>query len=357
MGFERDNIRRMAGYSYGEQPDNPDILKLNTNENPYPPSPEVGNALRAFPVQGLRRYPAATGNRLRDHLAALHGVDRDQIVLTHAGDEALRLAVTTFVDPGGTVGSTDPSYSLYPVLAAVQDARFVTRPHPEDWELPAGFAAAMNDAGAALTCVVNPHAPSGRLTDSPVLSALASDLNGVLLIDEAYVDFVDPELGYSALPLVAKQDNVLLLRTFSKGYALAGLRLGYLIGSAALIEPILEKTRDSYNIDAISQAVGEAAVQDQAYAEESWSRVRTERQRQRAHLAQLGFHVYPSQSNFLLCDVPAGRDAKALYEALKADNILVRYFSHPRLEQSLRISIGTPAENARLNSALARLLS
>ena len=356
MSYERDNIRRMSGYSYGEQPADGDVVKLNTNENPYPPSPAVQSALETFDSARLRRYPAATGDALRDALAELHGVSRAQIVLTHAGDEALRLAITTFLPPGGVFGTSDPSYSLYPVLTAVQDARFEAVPHAADWSLPAELTQRLNEAGAALTCLVNPHAPSGHLSSVTTLDAIARALEGVLLIDEAYADFVEPTLDYDATPLVREHDNVLLLRTFSKGYGLAGLRLGYLIGSQALIDPILGKTRDSYNVDAISQALGLAAVGDQAYARKTWAAVRDERNRQAAQLAQLGFRCAPSQANFLLAEVPEGQDAGALKDGLKARGILVRHFDHPRLQRSLRISIGTPAENEALNQQLRELL-
>lgn len=355
--FERDNVHRLLGYSYGEQPDTVDIIKLNTNENPYPPGPAVHRALSGFDITDLRRYPAATAAPLRKALAQLHGVDPAQIVVTHAGDEALRLAMTTFVTPGHAFGMTDPSYSLYPVLAAIQDARVVSIPHPEDWSLPDDLGSRLNAAGAELTCIVNPHAPSGKLIPVAELAELAATLQGVLLIDEAYVDFVDPALHYSAVPLLERCDNVLLMRTFSKGYALAGLRLGYLMGSPSLIDPIMSKTRDSYNIDAISQRLGLAAVTDQAYARSTWDRVRSERERQTSALRALGFEPVESQANFLLARVPAAADAETLYRRLKADNILVRYFDHPRLEHSLRITIGTPEENARLNAALAHHLS
>ena len=229
-------------------------------------------------------------------------------------------------------------------------------PHAEDWSLPANFATALNTAGAQLTCVVNPHAPSGHLTPSSELGALAAALDGVLLIDEAYVDFVDPELMHDAVGLIRTCDNVLLLRTFSKGYALAGLRLGYLIGAESLITPILEKTRDSYNVDAISQVLGLAAIEDQAYAQARWADVRAERHRLQAQLAQLGFRCAASEANFLLADVPAPLEAATLKASLQANDILVRYFDHPRLARALRISIGTRDENEQLLGVLRQLV-
>ena len=357
MNYERDNIRRMKAYQWGEQPDTEEVLKLNTNENPYPPSPAVQQALDTFTVDQLRRYPQPTADPLRHRLAELHQVALENIVITHGGDEGLRLALTTFVEPGSTCGMLEPSYSLYPVLADIQGAVIVRGELDDDWELPRDFAHQMNEAAVNLCCLVNPHAPSGTLLDVDRIGQLASDLNGVLLVDEAYVDFVDPALRHDLVRLIDAFDNLLLLRTFSKGYSLAGLRLGYLLGSANLIHPILTKTRDSYNIDGISQRLGAAAIADQAYAEETWRRVRAARRILRDNLIDLGFSVGISQTNFLLAEVPldAPKSAEQIYQELKAEGILVRYFSHPALEDKLRISVGTERENERLTNALARL--
>jgi histidinol-phosphate aminotransferase len=358
MSYERDNIRRMSGYTWGEQPEDGQTIKLNTNENPYPPSPRVQEALAGLSADVLRVYPRPTADPLRQRLAELHGLGRDHVVVTHGGDEGLRLAITTFVDPGATFAMAEPSYSLYRVLADVQDARVLVLPLGDDWQPPADAAARLNEAGARLTCLVNPHAPSGALTGADAVAALARRLDGVLLMDEAYVDFVDPERGHDLTALVHELPNLLLLRTFSKGYSLAGLRLGYLLGDPELIRPILTKTRDSYNVDAISQALGEAAVGDRAYAAATWAQVRADRARLAEALARLGLGVAPSQTNFLLAQVPAGarRDARELYEYLKTRGILVRYFAVPGLSDRLRITVGTADQNQRLVAALEEAL-
>jgi histidinol-phosphate aminotransferase len=309
-------------------------------------------------VDRLRRYPPPTADGLRDALAGLHQVNRDNIVITNGGDEALRLALTTFVEPGAGFGMLEPSYSLYTTLAAIQDARVVSMPLDESWDLPRDFAHHLNENGAMLACVVNPHAPSGVLHDAERIGRLASDFNGVLLVDEAYVDFVDPALRHDLVRLIDAFDNLLLLRTFSKGYSLAGLRLGYLLGAPSLISPIIEKTRDSYNVDHLSQELGTAAVSDIAYAEETWGKVRTDRRELRDRLMDLDFEVGASQTNFLLAEVPLDSPMTALeiYEALKAEDILVRHFATPALEDKLRISVGTAEQNVRLVNALARIL-
>lgn len=358
MSYERENIRRMAGYQWGEQPDDPDTIKLNTNENPYPPSPLIGQALAAMDPAALRVYPQPTAEPLRRRVADLHDLDAQNIIITNGGDEGLRLAMTTFVDPGQTFAMAEPSYSLYPVLAQVQDARLTKIPLQDDWLPPADLAETLSAAGARLVCLVNPHAPSGTLMDVEPIAQLAHEFDGVVLVDEAYVDFVDPHRGYNLMPLVRDLDNLLILRTFSKGYSLAGLRLGYLAGATPLIEPMLWKTRDSYNINAISQVLGMAALEDRSWASDSWQRVRDSRARLSGALSQLGFAVNPSETNFLLVKVPAHcpLPADRLQQHLKARGILVRYFDAPLLSDKLRITVGTDEQNQRLVQVLQETL-
>ena len=363
MSYERSNIRRMQGYTWGEQPAQQQVIKLNTNENPYPASPAVAGALRSINVDSLRRYPQPFANGFRDEAAKVHGVSRDNIMATNGGDELLRLAITTFVDAGDTLGMAEPSYSLYPVLAAVQGCQVARIPLNEDWSLPQDFATRLNAERAKLAFVVNPHAPSGSLLPVSRLRELASEFRGVLVIDEAYVDFVDPEQAYDAVPLIHEFSNVLLLRTLSKGYSLAGLRFAYGIGAASLLEPMLYKTRDSYNTDYVSQVLAQAALASRDEAALGWQRVREERARVTAELTRLGFSVMPSQSNFVLATVPdrgpqtdADALARQLYQQLKDDGILIRYFDQARLRDKLRITIGTTDENTQLLACLTRYL-
>lgn len=355
MTYERDSIRRMHGYTPGKQPATTDTVKLNTNENPYPPSPAVFEVLQQIAPDMLRRYPEPLASEFRAEAARLHKVRPEQIVAVNGGDELLRLALTTFVEPGKPIGVLNPSYSLYPVLAAIHDSPVVSVPAGPGFAVPAGFAEHMNQAGVNLTLLVNPHAPSGRLLQRAEIAAIAGALKGVLLVDEAYVDFVDPALEHDLLPLMAEHDNLLFLRTLSKGYSLAGLRYGYGIGPESLIEPLLSKTRDSYNVDAIAQRVAKAALADQPHAQRSWERVRSERTRMRTALAALGFTAPESQSNFLLADAPPHADARQLQIELEARGLLVRYFAEPTLDRALRITIGTPEQNDRLLGELRTL--
>ena len=346
----------MRGYSSGEQPADPDIIKLNTNENPYPAGPAVASALASLQVESLRRYPPPTALPLRTALAALHAVTPDNLVVTNGGDELLRLLLATFVAQEETIATAAPSYSLYEVLAAAHGCRMRDYPLKADWSLPADLASRLNADKIKLCFIVNPHAPSGTLTAVSALQTLAREFRGVLVIDEAYVDFVDPSLAHNALPLIAKYDNVLILRTFSKGYSLAGLRMAYGIAAKTLIDPMQYKTKDSYNTDYIAQALALAAISDQHYAASTWSRVREQRELLRSSLAMLGFATPASQSNFLLATVPPTASAQALYEGLKAAGVLVRYFKLPALDDKLRITVGTPADNQRLLRELSRLL-
>ncbi len=357
MGHERPNIARMHGYTPGKQPATSDTIKLNTNENPYPPSPAVMRALQNIAPEALRRYPEPSAERFRTLAAQTHGVSPEQIVAVNGGDELLRMAITTFVEPGAPIGVVEPSYSLYPVLAEIHGSPVVSVPARADFCAPEDFAEHMNAAKVQLALLVNPHAPSGHLTGRAQLSKLAAALDGVLLIDEAYVDFVDPALGHDLLPMLREHDNLLFLRTLSKGYSLAGLRFGYGIGCQSLIAPLMGKTRDSYNVDVVAQALAEAALADRAVAADSWQRVRDERARVTTELRTLGCRVPDSQSNFVLAELPAkSPKARELLLLLETRGVLVRHFAQERLHDSLRITIGTPAQNDRLLGLLRELL-
>lgn len=346
----------MTGYASGEQPNQPGIIKLNTNENPYPASPAVASALAGLSVADLRRYPQPFANDFRRVAAEYHQVELENIMATNGGDELLRLIITTFADAGDTIAIAEPSYSLYPVLAEIQGCEVARITLCDNWSMGEDFAAALNATGAKLAFIANPHAPSGLLTSVAQLARIAEQFTGVLVIDEAYADFIEPDQHYDTLPLIKQFDNVLILRTMSKGYSLAGLRFAYGLGPATLLAPMLYKTRDSYNTDVISQVLAAAALADRATAAVSWKKVREERSRVEISLQALGIHSAPSQSNFLLAQMPADDKryesaelmAREFYQRLKDDGILVRYFDQPRLRDKLRITIGTFDENQQL---------
>jgi histidinol-phosphate aminotransferase len=334
----------MAPYTPGEQPGPGErVIKLNTNENPYPPSPQVMDAIRALEPERLRRYPNPTASDFRAVAARVHGVTPEMIIAGNGSDEILAMAVRTYLGPGDILAYPHPTYSLYPVLAEIGDVKVAEVPWAPDWRLPAD---ALIASGARAIFFANPNAPSGTLVSREEVRALAARFDGLLFVDEAYVDFADEH----CLDLVSSCPNVLVSRTFSKGYSLAGLRFGYAVAAPAIIEA-MNKVKDSYNCDALSVTAATAALEDQAYARDTWSRVRAERERVTAELTGRGWTVIPSQANFILATDPRG-DGEAIYRALKARGILVRHFARPGLADKVRITIGTTEENDALLAAL-----
>jgi histidinol-phosphate aminotransferase len=344
MRYLRETIEAMAGYTPGEQP-SPEsrALKLNTNENPYPPSPRVLQAIRESDWSVLRRYPDPMANKARDAIAALWGVGRDEVLCGNGSDELLAMIVRAAVEPGEAIAYPVPTYSLFPVLAEVHGARVLEVPSPEDFSVP---LEALARAQAKVVFLCTPNAPTGVWTPPEAVARLADWFSGLLVVDEAYADFAPA----SAVPAVRGRANVLVLRTLSKSYSLAGLRFGYAVGPRDLIAG-LAKVKDSYNVDGVTIEVAAAALRDQAHLTECVKKVRAERSRLSAALEDLGLRVVPSEANFLLAAVPGG-DARAWYEHLKARGILVRYWDQPRLRDKLRITVGTPEEDDRLLEAL-----
>ncbi|MDF0490121.1 histidinol-phosphate transaminase [Sphingomonas sp. H39-1-10] len=353
--YERSNIRRMTGYVPGEQPCAP-AIKLNTNENPLAPSNAVMQALSDITPAMLQRYPDPRAAKLRGAIANYHRCDVEQVIATNGSDELLRLAITTFAAPGHAIGVVEPGYNLYGVLASIQDCPVARAVLEDDWQLPADLAERWNKAGARLALLANPQAPSGLLIPSGTIARLAAEFQGVLLVDEAYVDFMDPVHAHNLVSLLDYHPNLLLVRTLSKGHSLAGLRLGYGLGAASLVDPMLTKVRDSYNVDAIAQHVATVAFGDVETTRKSWEFVRGERQRLSDALRGRGFHVFPSEANFVLTRVPESLGpASGLCEALAAEHIHVRWFDQARLDACLRITIGTTLENDGLLRAIDRI--
>lgn len=335
----------MSGYTPGEQPKPGErVIKLNTNENPYPPSPTVFEAIRNTSADALRRYPSPMADSFRDAAARVHGVTPDCILAGNGSDDILQIALRTYCSAGDVLASPDPTYSLYPVLAELADVRHVTVPWDEGWTLPVDALLATNPRAIFFA---NPNAPSGTCVTSDVVARLASRTDALVLVDEAYADFAET----NCLSLLAQFENVLIARTLSKGYGLAGLRFGYAIGHPGIIEQ-MTKVKDSYNCDAIAIAAATAALDDQPYARAQWAQVRDERTRVTNELQARGFSVIPSQGNFVLATLPGSAYGRPLYEALKARGVLIRFFDKPGLDDKLRISVGTSAENDALLAAI-----
>lgn len=347
MSYIRDNIARMKGYQPGFQPSEPGFVKLNTNENPYPPSPRAVEAMREACGGNIRKYPDPLGQPFRDTAAQVLGINPDSTICGFGSDDILTIAVRTFCDQGGTIAFPYPTYSLYEVLAQIQGARAVKTEFPEDYSLPADLA----DLGADLTFLTNPNAPSGTLIPPEEVHQLACSVDGVLLIDEAYGDFADR----NCLDLVKQCRNVVVSRTVSKSYSLAGLRFGYAIADPELISGMM-KVKDSYNVSAPAVAGAKAAIEDQEHLRENTGKIKATRKRLQEELEQLGFTCWPSQTNFVLARAPESHDARRIFEDLFSRKILVRYFDQPRLDDCLRITVGTEQEIDKLLHELADIV-
>lgn len=345
--FVRANIRAMTGYTPGEQPAAGErVVKLNTNENPFPPSPKVIEAIRQLEPELLRRYPGPMADQFRAAAAEMLGVTPDMILCGNGSDELLTIATRCFIPAGGVLAAPAPTYSLYPVLTQIEEAKFTAVPWPKDYSLP---IEALLDAQPRAIYIANPNAPTGTVVPAEQIADLAGRFRGAVLVDEAYVDFA----GGSCVGLVKSHENVVIARSMSKSYSLAGLRFGYCVAQPQVIEE-LAKVKDSYNCDAVSVIAATAAIQDQAYAQRTWEHVRSERARVTEELEALGWTVLPSQANFILATVVGGR-ARDAYLGLKEQGILVRYFDTPQLKDKLRISIGTIQENNALLGAIKSL--
>ena len=369
----RPLVRELHPYVYGEQPKIKGLIKLNTNENPYPPSPKVLAAIKAAADGRLRLYPNPTAQALREKLARLHGCHADNIIVGNGSDELLALATRCLVEPvlgrdtrprvsadapAGrpyqTIQYFTPSYSLYPVLVDIHGAAKNPVPLKADFGLPS-IAELKRDGiwkfDAALTFVTTPNAPSGRGYKTSELEKLCRAQKGVVVLDEAYVDFAEE----NAMPLALKHPNVLVARTFSKAYSLCFQRVGYFVGHRELIAA-LHKIRDSYNVNGLGQVGAVATLNDLPYYRTNFKKIIATREWLSRELTKLGFCVFPSQTNFILIQ-PLQFTVQEWLQKLRAEKILVRWFSFPEVKNYLRITIGTPTEAAALVRAVWKILA
>ncbi|MGO2148053.1 histidinol-phosphate transaminase [Halomonas sp.] len=340
-------VKALTPYIPGEQP-RERIIKLNTNENPYPPAPSVGQALRDYATDHLRLYPDPTSAALRSKLAETYGVESQQVFVGNGSDEVLALAFQAFFCHGAPLDAPSITYSFYPVYANLYNVELRTHPLNEQWEVD---LEALGTASARSGVIfANPNAPTGHahsLEDIETLLKRVTDR--VVLVDEAYVDFG----AESAIALIDRYPNLLVTGTFSKSRSLAGLRLGYAIGSMELIDG-LHRVKDSFNsypVDSLASLVGIAALDDKAHFDASRERVITTRERTRQRLEALGFEVLPSKANFVLAQHPEHAGTQ-LFAGLRERGILVRHFNTSELNNFLRITIGTDDEMDSLIEAL-----
>jgi histidinol-phosphate aminotransferase len=334
--FVRPQILRMQGYVPGEQPQGGKFIKLNTNENPYPPSAAVARAVQAVLERGLQRYPDPLATAFRQRAADLLGVEPEWILCGNGSDELLTILTRALLAEGDRLRLPYPSYILYHTLAEIQGAAAEEVWFAADWSLPPAFAAAAERL--KLVFLPNPNSPSGTVLPPESVLELARALPCPLVVDEAYVDFAST----NCLELVRECDNVIVTRSLSKSYALAGLRFGYLIARPELVRELI-KVKDSYNCDALSIAAATAALDDQAWLAQTRAAIIATRQRMTVELRRLGFDVVESQANFVWA-THGTRLVQPLYEGLKAQGVLVRYMNYPGWGDGLRISVGTDSQ-------------
>jgi histidinol-phosphate aminotransferase len=347
-GYFLDNIAAMDGYVPGEQINDAGVVKLNSNENPYPPSPKVLAAVAAATDAALRRYPEPASDTLRSAAARVYGVNVDQVIAGNGSDELLSMLMRCFVGPRDRVAYATPTYSLYHTLVDIQGGTRSTVRYSDDFSIPPGLA----QQRAAVTFLCNPNAPSGTLVSRRAIARLARQVRGILVVDEAYIDFASTDA--SCIPLVRRHDNVIVLRTFSKSFSLAGLRIGLAFASPDLVAGMM-KVKDSYNLNRLSAAAATAALQDLTWMRRNVRRIQASRATLSAALTRLGFHVYPSETNFVLAR-RANTDLRTVQRTLRASGLLIRHFDVPGLSDCLRISVGTPAETKAVVAALTAAL-
>ena len=294
----------MTGYIPGEQPGDEALAKLNTNENPYPPSPRVLAALRKTTNQSLRLYPEPLSDSLRKLAAEVYGVRPENILAGNGSDEILSIVLRCFVGPGDRVAFPVPTYSLYETLVKIQDGEQVGVEYPADFAIPPE----LHSANAAVTFLCNPNSPSGTLVGLTEIQKLARAVKGIIVIDEAYIDFAEDQ-GSSAISLIGSIPNLIVLRTFSKSFSLAGLRIGLALASAELIAGMM-KVKDSYNLNRLSLVAATAALQDLPWMQRNVRRIQQTRRKLVSGLRDLGFYVYPSQANFVMAQIK-GQQAKS----------------------------------------------
>jgi histidinol-phosphate aminotransferase len=348
LGFVRSAVRDMAGYVPGLQPGpGQRLVKLNTNENPYPPSPRVLEALRQASNETVRLYPSPDAAPLREQAAAVYGLSPFQVLCGNGSDEILAMLMRVFLDPGDAIAFFQPSYSLYPVLAAIAAARTVAVPFPRFAH--AGEAASLEvpTVDAKLFFLTSPNSPYGVSIPAEWVARLLAGFPGIVVADEAYIDFG----GESCLPLLADCPRLVIVRTLSKAYSLAGMRAGLAFAHQSMVRELM-KVKDSYNVGRLAQVAASEALADQEYFLATRRRILDTRERFVADLRRWGFTVPPSQANFVFAVPPGVLAARSLYARLLGKGFLVRHLDTAPVSDGLRISIGTEDEMAGLTRAI-----
>lgn len=346
-----ENVRRVVPYVPGEQPKRTDVIKLNTNENPYPPAPGVAAAAARLSIDSMRLYPDPQNGELVDALADFYGLKPQQIFVGVGSDDVLSLCFMTFFNSKKPILFPDISYSFYDVWADLYRIPYLYRPLDRNFHIRREDYYGVNGG----IIFPNPNAPTGIYEPlSLIEDILQHNPNVVVIVDEAYIDFAD---GKSAVSLIPKYDNLLVVQTFSKSRSMAGMRIGYAMGQTDLIQALndVKYSFNSYTMSRAALELGRAAVEDRVYFESCIQKIRETRERAKLQLSELGFVFPDSQSNFLFVSHPT-KPAKEIFEQLKAQGIYVRYFARPRIDNYLRITIGTDEQMDQLIKALREIV-
>jgi len=339
--LERKHLQTLEGYVSGFQPTwSNDLIKLNSNENPYPPSPKIKDYFKDFNFDQLRFYPNAKSDSLRECIANIYDIDVENIFCGNGSDEIISLLFKGFFEENSSVIIPYPTYTLYETVAKIHNVNTICIDTEEDFSIDVDKILSSSKKAAGIV-IVNPNAPTGILLSVEKIKFILNQFKGLVILDEAYIDFADK--NSSCLQLIKTYPNLIVLRTLSKSYSLCGIRLGYCFASKDIIS-VLDKIKDSYNLNTITQLLAEEGLKDRAYFNHNLEKVKSTRTRLGHELVNLGFDIYGQNANFLLCKPNNGLEAKAIYDYLAEQNIFIRYFDQPRLADKLRISIGTEKE-------------
>ncbi len=347
--YFRKNIEKMNGYVPGEQPQIKNIIKLNTNENPYPTAPNVEKVLKNINISDLKKYPDPLGNDLRDKIATLYNLQKDNVILGNGSDDILTIVMRAFANENDKIVCVAPSYSLYPILANIQNVQCKVIELNKDFSLPKNMLNSLSKA--KIFFLPRPNAPTGTTFPKEEIISLCKQFKGIILIDEAYADFAEN----NCIDLVEQFDNVIISRTLSKSYSLAGIRLGFALAAPEIISGLM-KVKDSYNISTLTQKIAIEAISNQSYLEKNIKKICDNRKFLSSSLKEVGFNVLPSETNFLFVS-PPNEDGEKYFEYLRKNNIIVRYFPETLTKKFVRISIGTKQEMVALINITKQMLN
>jgi histidinol-phosphate aminotransferase len=347
MKYARPGITRMKGYTPGFQPDPRDkYIKLNSNENPYPPSSGVKDALSRLRYEDLRIYPDPESVALRKKIGSLYGFTPDQIICGNGSDDILNIIVRTFADPGEAIGFHEPTFPLYRVLAAIHGTKAVPLPLAEPYTNPS-----IPPETVKVFFLANPNSPVGFGYPRARVAEMAKKTKGIFVVDEAYAEFA----GENCLDLIRETENVIVVRTLSKSYSLAGVRLGYAIAHEEWVKEML-KVKDPFNVTSLTQALAAAAMEDQVYFRETTQKITKTREWFFQEGTALGYRILPSQANFIFPQPPQKGRGKAFYQALFERRILTRHYDEEGLRDGVRLTIGTQEEMEQVLKVFREIL-